>query len=470
MKMQETVVRIQEVQINNIKNVGHGSIKMSNYGKTKGFDGTCSITGIYGQNGSGKTALVDVMSILKHMLQGLTLPDDICKYLMFGETKASLLFRFYIEDDGKKSLVDYEFIITKLSEDDAVISEEKITVSFFRDNKWTAKKPIFSYSNTDKQLFSPNNRYKQVISQNEDNYIQLKVAKELSHVIHEEENQVDITSFLFAKKTVTVLKNALGVDDDLCYVIEKLSTFSRKSLMIIENKHFGLINLNSAIMPFHFRTEIAVGGITINIAKTNLIPEEVFSVFENVIEQINTVIQAVIPGLTLSIYNKNPKLMKDGINGISFELTTKRGNTLIPLQYESAGIKKLISILSNLIALYNNSSICLVIDELDAGIYEYLLGEILDIVQQGAKGQLIFTSHNLRALEVLRNEFLVFTTTNPHQRYRTMTYVKSNNNKRSLYLREVYLGGEDESLYNETNRYEISHALRIAGRAYYGEG
>ena len=36
------------------------------------------------------------------------------------------------------------------------------------------------------------------------------------------------------------------------------------------------------------------------------------------------------------------------------------------------------------------------IDELDSGIYEYLLGECLEVMQDKAKGQLIFTSHNLR--------------------------------------------------------------------------
>lgn len=40
---------------------------------------------------------------------------------------------------------------------------------------------------------------------------------------------------------------------------------------------------------------------------------------------------------------------------------------------ESEGIIKIVSILNVLIQAFGNSSICLVIDELDAGIFEYML-------------------------------------------------------------------------------------------------
>ena len=52
------------------------------------------------------------------------------------------------------------------------------------------------------------------------------------------------------------------------------------------------------------------------------------------------------------------------------------------------------------------------VDELDSGIYEYLLGECLEVMQDKAKGQLIFTSHNLRPLEILENDSLLYTTVN----------------------------------------------------------
>ena len=102
---------------------------------------------------------------------------------------------------------------------------------------------------------------------------------------------------------------------------------------------------------------------------------------------------------------------------MQFEIIAMRGENRIPLLYESAGIKKLISICSNLVACYNRESYCLVVDELDSGIYEYLLGECLEVMQDKAKGQLIFTSHNLRPLEILENDSLLYTTVNPENCY-----------------------------------------------------
>lgn len=117
-----------------------------------------------------------------------------------------------------------------------------------------------------------------------------------------------------------------------------------------------------------------------------------------------------------------------------------------------------------MVACYNRETYCLVVDELDSGIYEYLLGECLEVMQQKARGQLIFTSHNLRPLEVLRNEFLVYTTVNPEERYLKTSYIKNTQNTRLSYLRSIKLGGQKEKLYSETNIYEIELAMKKAGR------
>ena len=103
------------------------------------------------------------------------------------------------------------------------------------------------------------------------------------------------------------------------------------------------------------------------------------------------------------------------------------------------------------------------IDELDSGIYEYLLGECLEVMQDKAKGQLIFTSHNLRALEVLNNKDIMFTTTHENNRYIRFKNVKANNNFRDVYFHDILLGGQNECIYEATNPYMIARAFRLAG-------
>lgn len=116
-----------------------------------------------------------------------------------------------------------------------------------------------------------------------------------------------------------------------------------------------------------------------------------------------------------------------------------------------------------LIGVYNRTSLTVAIDELDAGIFEYLLGEILHIVAEKGKGQLIFTSHNLRPLERLDRGYIAFTTTNPYNRYIRMTNVKGNNNLRDFYYRDIILGEQSEPVYDLTNNYDIALAFREAG-------
>ena len=61
------------------------------------------------------------------------------------------------------------------------------------------------------------------------------------------------------------------------------------------------------------------------------------------------------------------------------------------------------------------------------------LEELLSSFQQGGRGQLIFTSHNLRPLECLDKRSIVFATSEPEERYIRLKHIKSNNNLRDVY-------------------------------------
>lgn len=74
---------------------------------------------------------------------------------------------------------------------------------------------------------------------------------------------------------------------------------------------------------------------------------------------------------------------------------------------------------------------------------------------------LSFGGYNWRVLDTYS---LIFTTTNPANRYLRFTNVKSNNNLRNLYYRYINIGGQKENIYEETNSFEISRAFRVAGR------
>ena len=113
-----------------------------------------------------------------------------------------------------------------------------------------------------------------------------------------------------------------------------------------------------------------------------------------------------------------------------------------------------------LIQMFNNPSATTVIDELDSGVFEYLLGELLKVLEESGKGQLIFTSHNLRPLEVLDKKSILFSTTNENNRYIRFKYVKNTNNLRDFYYQSILLGGQDECVYNPTRSSAIRRAFK----------
>lgn len=220
---------------------------------------------------------------------------------------------------------------------------------------------------------------------------------------------------MFSPEFLKMLRDAAQKSDDDVEPLFEIAYFAKTSFFVILNRNNGLISLDAAI-PVNFRTETAGGMFTLPIDRPTTIPSNLLEIVRQVISTISMVLCKIIPGVKLTLVELGTELMEDGNQGtkiqLARELLCANGEThRLPLKYESEGIKKITSILHLLIAAYNNPSITLAIDELDSGIYEYLLGELLRIIQNSGKGQLIFTSHNLYPLETLDSDSIVFTTT-----------------------------------------------------------
>ena len=459
--MKQNVIRLAALEIDNIKNVKHGKLKFA-----KGKKG--SILGIYGQNGSGKTVVVDCMVLLKCLLSGKKIPSHFYYYINSLSEKAHITYCFEIKSDFGESYAEYAVELLKDRESSFCISKEKLSVRECAERKTTRLTPVFYYQNGEKELFRPQKYYKYFENKkNMESMVALGIAQQATKNFNEEQQKPEVSSFLFSKKAQDVFAQAEGEVGKIFRFSSILQNYGIYHLAVIENEHYALLALNLDRLPINIdwpnSLKSRISGIMLRLTDINVVSKEIYPYVANTIEQINIVMKALIPEIHLEIYNAFDKLMENGKDGIQFEIITLRDGVQIPLLYESAGIKKLISICSNLAACYNRESYCLVVDELDSGIYEYLLGECLEVMQEKAKGQLIFTSHNLRPLEVLENEFLIYTTVNPENRYVKTAYIKNTQNTRLSYLRSIKLGGQKEKLYNETNIYELELAMRRAG-------
>lgn len=158
------------------------------------------------------------------------------------------------------------------------------------------------------------------------------------------------------------------------------------------------------------------------------------------LKKMNPVLTALVPGLSLSLYRFGQSLGDDGKPVERMQITCVRDGFALPLRCESKGIKKLVSILMLLIDVYAKPSACVAVDEFDSGIFEFLLGEFLQVLKEHGRGQLIFTAHNLRPLEILDKGSLYFTTTNPDNRYIKFRGSREKISVISIYAQSILVG------------------------------
>lgn len=457
----ESVIRLSSLKISNIKNVRNGQIIMPNTCRKQLTYQTAEVLGLYGQNGSGKTAVIDTLYYLQKIMIGRSLEEEIADYLDAGSNQAEIIADFHIFTEAAIYEVSYKIILQR-SVNGVDIIRETLSCAINKDNVRSNKTVFMDYQRSDREsVFTPKKRLDELIEVDMENKTDLIVARKMA----EKSN----CSYIFGENSREIFcRNYENHFKDYSEVIKALFKFALKDLFVIRNTHSGVISANF-LLPMAFkieRNEIGMkGDFAVPLTEPVVLNEERKKILETIIEQINMVLFTIIPGMKIDIHDDGMQLTDSGENGYKIELVSIRESMPpIPIRMESEGIIKIISILNALIQAFGNPSICLVIDEFDAGIFEYMLGELLDIFNKSAKGQLIFTSHNLRALEMLDKDSIMFSTVNPDRRYIRMKNIKPSNNLRDTYLRGITLGGQDEVIYEETDSLRIARVFRKAGR------
>ena len=466
--MNSQFVRIESITIENFKNVRKGVLDFENRRKKY----RTSIVGLYGQNGSGKTALIDAIQLLKYSLCGKSAPNKYADYINVEKDFATLKFQFKMQKAEETYDIWYQFSIKKVldysdMEGDALVEsetrykiqifDEVLSFTYLSDKEKIRKSALIDTRTAG--VFVPKSKYNELLKNIDEDVMELLLTKRLA--------QEQSRSFIFSREMMNRFRKSCEIEIYL-NILNGLSTFGNRELFIIDTQHEGLINMNALPLAFKYKEKNseAVGNLLLPLNKPASIPEKAIELVKNIIDNMNIVLQQLVPGLTIGVVDLGPEVSKEGKIGRLIQLMSLKNEKAIPFQYESEGIKKMVSILQLLTVVYNNPSITVAIDELDSGIFEYLLGELLNIISEKGKGQLIFTSHNLRPLETIDKGFIAFTTTNPDNRYIRMTNVKVNNNLRDFYYRDIVLGEQSEPVYSPTNNYEIALAFREAGEAF----
>ncbi|MGG5373218.1 ATP-binding protein [Enterococcus sp. AZ196] len=435
-------IKLKQVIIENVKNVEYGEILFKEKEKF------LNVVGIYGQNGSGKTTLVDVLEIIRKLIL-----NDSLNELDSGMLNASDATITITIEDVDNRIIRYILVLRKVvKENQEVIQVQKEEIQTRILEKYKPTKTVAIFNRDSDELVSFNIN-------------EAPASKDALNVILDviTENK---SSFLFSSSFIKLISEKEKLNE-LLESINILKAFS-DNLRIYTSEYAGLISANIfAPVGVHFKMGDAnIHGILPFRLRgpESYVPKRMLTTYENVIRQMNIILPEIIPGLSLSMIQKDTRVNQKGEEEVQLGFLSNRGEKRFSLVYESDGIKKIIGLVSYLIEVYNNPSIIAVIDELDSGVYEYLLGEIISVMSTGAKGQLIFTSHNLRVLEVLETNKIIASTSNPMNRYIKLRHVKESNNLRDLYLRTIQLGGQKEELYQGKSSADLRIAFMKAGK------
>ena len=383
--------------VNGIKNLDT-LVRLSFYKKSISKDFSVSgynVKGIYGQNGSGKSAIIESIRILKSIITGSTylnnpLAQKRLNELINKKTEVlSIQTQYLVKNEGELRLFEYR---TKLAQNSS------------------GKFSIFEESLSFRNAISHKTDFKKVFEVKKGDLILFEDSESSSKVIDATKNLLSNASFTSVYLEKFILENrikevsaALSRDVIMHYMFGR----SLYAYMDREDDHTDYL-INEAIMH---TDNIIDDSVIENLAKQKIMlsrmePSELnagrMQVYKDQMETFEAEVQQLHEFL---------KVFKNDLKNIGIEKTEDRDfwqcnlimqyeNYSVNAEFESTGVKKLIRLFTYIKKMINGDIVF--IDELDSNLHDVYLCALLEYLQEYGKGQLCFTSHNIGPMDVLK--------------------------------------------------------------------
>ena len=422
-----------------------------NLNKTK--TKTNQFISIYGENGSGKTNIVELFKLLQQSI--MSRATDIAMNKMPKEfwkiqeemsdqlpTEIRQIFQlsfnlkeYRMLDEEEATEIEYGFKINNkdgfyyIKFDDEII-EEKL---YYMAGKQRAY--LF-------QINKENNKITKNLNKNI--FINEKYNEELIDGIDKYWGKYTFLSLLSFE---TIEKNKDYIDNNISKNI--IEVIDRVWLMTVHVDKGAL-----KIMPDGFVKVRKLNNIQKGIVKKDKLPE--IKKYENVLNIFFTQAYADIKEVKYEINEKEDR--------IHYELYFNKmiGGQIksIPSRLESDGTRRILNQFDTIIGSLLGETV--IIDEIDNGIHDVLMKNIIMSIKDEITGQLIITTHNTLLLEILPKENIYILSTD-YNGNKTINSIKEygikiqkNNNARDLYFKGVF-GGIPTTNYIDFE--EIKYAL-----------
>ena len=438
-------MKLKSIELKNFKNISDSKIEFKSN----------NLSGIYGPNGTGKTSIVESLQILqryfrieKEFLEEEELIRQIKKVMKIGENVLSI----QIELEGEEYRYQFSVSFERDIFDNISVLQEELKEKEI-DNNRKKYRSLISFDNSLKselpQLIfkEKNSECNKIINEILANQ---NIKKQTLYTENTRMNSY-LNLILNQVQKSEIEKN--GVPEHFTKIFKKINLLRKYiyEIFLITLQDQAMFNIGSLIkMNIHvdkvYGEMNAHGELPIFLfSQTNYYPEEIADIIIKTIEQVNGIFETIVSDSKLYCKEEGEKIRENGVKEKALNLYIKKiDDKEIYIENESAGIKKIISILSALVYYIKEENALVVIDELDVHIFEYLLAIILKNISEIAKGQLIFTAHNLSPLERLEKENIVITSIEKEKvNYSYLKNVSKTTNLRQKYIRSQAIWSED---------------------------
>lgn len=365
-----------------------------------------NIKGIYGTNGSGKSAIISSVDILRNIITD----SNYLNNPIVQENLDSII------NQKLKELYIYVEYIVRVKDGPVIF---RYNVSLSKD--FTGKYIISNEQLCAKQTNLKNGHFVQIyeVVNGKIKYVQQGDKVFNSFIVDKTTNLLSTASMsaLFVEKclmpsmeagnsginylwlsvlSVFVFGSQLHVyldkaDDHREYIaFNSLNLLNSSTLYNDEEKYATHVNSIMSNLISVKKENIIILNVT-----QNIIQEKSYRQFESVVKKLYSFLHIFKPDLKKIEIDK-----KENKNIVVCDLVMVYDGYKVNAEYESTGIKKLIRLFAYIDEMVQGGIVF--IDELDSNLHDVYLCALLEYLMEYGQGQLCFTTHNVGPMDVLK--------------------------------------------------------------------
>lgn len=377
--------RLLQLSTYGIKNIENSIVIDFSNATIKNANKINNVKGIFGYNGAGKSALITAVDFYKSIVSdsNFLLQNDTKKQLeklinyKKNEFFISMIFEFEKDIVIKHSLL----IGNNLINNDYSIREERIELSAGRTLNEKFKDLVVKIGNVVKvdddykedagYLFNSDLTYQSLLQPVIKKIIEKSTEKKLNANPFEKKILILFTSIIkidvYLQLSDKHKKYFIGIKE-----LQELLKFSKEKIgdTILNSENY---NINDDIIPINGFPKYQINNK--KLAKF-------IQIFKPELKEIE-----LIPFENRNVYHVRKLFVYDDYK--------------VELEFESSGIKQLVNLFTYLERCANG---CIsFIDEIDTNINSLYFKKLISFFKEYGKGQLIFTTHNVEAMNVLKS-------------------------------------------------------------------